>query len=296
LLFWNAPVQALPSAEVYQCQSRASSDYEKIYCQILEQGEGKALPVWDDFIRNNRQVQWLLLKHPAARLKITLPPVASASAPSVAVSAGISNATSSKKSAPGSISVVKPAAGQFISMTTSPASTAVVTPPAPPSVSLPQRRFSPCQLQQNQIICANVFYVLQENVGNNRLNPNVFLSAYTLDIPEFDNTSDDPVAIDRYLTSAYEHYLQKMIAIGLGGSTMSYTRFYQTFVDLRARQVSFSQRFETMYTYLKKDKQQMQVRKRLSDRLPDSLDQCDRVGGEYFVCDLDEVNWVYRLQ
>lgn len=302
-LFWHPPIQALPSAEVHQCQTRASSDYEKIYCQILAQGEGSSLPAWDDFVRNNRQVQRLLLKHPASRLNISLPAVSATSSPGVAADFGSARSTGSRAGAGATIStatgmkdnstisVVKSGAPRPLSVSTS-----VATPPVPPSASLPQRQFSPCQLQQTHIICANVFYHLQENVGNNRLNPEVFLSAYTLDLPEFVSAADDPVAIDRYLTDAYERYLQKMIAIGLGGSTMSYTRFYHTFMDLRARQVSFSQRFETMYTYLKKDKQQMQVKKRLSDRLPDSLSQCDRVGGEYFVCDLDEVNWVYRLQ
>lgn len=286
LIFWHVPIQALPSMQVYQCQARASTDYEKIYCQVLEQGEGASLPVWEDFIRNNRQVQRLLLKHPASRLNIKLPAVS----PVSATEATISKSTGTNNSA---ISVVK---SRPQSMMTLPASTALATPPVPPSATLPQTRFNSCQLQNNQIVCANVFYVMQENIGNNRLNPEVFLSAYTLDIPEFDNRTNDSVAIDRYLTDAYERYLQRMIAIGLGGSTMSYTRFYHTFTDLRARQISFSQRFETMYTFLKKDKQQMQVKKRLSERLPDSLSQCDRVGGDYFVCDLDEVNWVYQRQ
>ncbi len=45
--------------------------------------------------------------------------------------------------------------------------------------------------------------------------------------------------------------------IGLAGVTLSYGNFEFIYHDLRAQDINFNRWFETMYRYLKKDKQNM---------------------------------------
>ena len=58
------------SAAVSKCFVHAETYYEQIYCEIKEQGKGKALPAFVDFRKNNEVTQALLLKRDAAALHI----------------------------------------------------------------------------------------------------------------------------------------------------------------------------------------------------------------------------------
>ena len=68
MLLGMAPVvsQAAP-----QCQPQ--TEYEKLYCQIKAKDANVALPSFEDFRRNDPQVQALLLKRPAARWGLAVP-------------------------------------------------------------------------------------------------------------------------------------------------------------------------------------------------------------------------------
>jgi len=62
---------------------------------------------------------------------------------------------------------------------------------------------------------------------------------------------------------------------------------------LQAKNVDFSERFETMYRFLKKDKKTMAVKSEPSSKRPHSISQCDDVSHRFIVCDIGVVNWVY---
>ncbi len=112
-------------------------------------------------------------------------------------------------------------------------------------------------------------------------------------LPRYRGNRNNDRAIQYYLSDVYSLYIQKMVDIGLGASTMSYRRFYYTFNDLQSKQVSFTERFEKMYGYLKKDKKTMQVKPLLSEHRPDKLSQCDDISKHIIVCDNGSANWVY---
>ena len=50
------------------CMDGAKTDLEKLYCQVVREGQGAGLPSATDFRRNDPQVQRLLLRRPAGRL------------------------------------------------------------------------------------------------------------------------------------------------------------------------------------------------------------------------------------
>lgn len=252
------------SAAFADCTTPVKSDYEQIYCLVMEKGEGASLPSWEDFSRNNRQVQRLLLKRPAEKLKIALP----------TVNAALSKPAASTSKPMPSVSVTVVAKNQEPKL---------------------QGGLSSCRLGQETIICGDQIYRLQENVSNKHLSPGTFAPDYKMALPVYQGDKNDKTAIQGYLTDAYAHYLNKMLAIGLGASTMSYTRFNQVFFDLLTKNISFAGRFETMYHHLKDDKKTMNVQARLSALMPNSISQCDTVGHQFMVCDLDTVNWVYRV-
>ncbi|AHI30299.1 hypothetical protein [Marinobacter similis] len=57
------------------CSASATTDLERLYCDVVAQGGGQGLPSQADFRRNQPQVQALLLRRPAKRLGLSVPAV-----------------------------------------------------------------------------------------------------------------------------------------------------------------------------------------------------------------------------
>ena len=153
-----------------------------------------------------------------------------------------------------------------------------------------------CQLDHQWLICEGVRYVLVNNLANSRLAGGVLKPSNKMRIPAFRGAMDDRATRADYLAAAYRQYLEKMMEIGLGGSTFSYAKFVYLFDDVMARGVDFAQRFETMFGFLKKDKQRLAVNESQPDSLALQLEHCDQVGRQLVVCNNGRKNYLFRRQ
>lgn len=243
------------------CPARPADDYEKIYCEIKAKGGGATLPSFEDFRRNEPQVQALLLKRPAQRLGIEIPkPVANA---------------------------VTPTANNDEHRSQPEPETAV------PETSPTPTGMDNCALKGKVILCSGRTYRLATNQPNSALGEGVLGESNTLGLENFSGDLNDEAAVRRYLSNAYDRYIAKMLEIGLGGATMSFTRFYNSFYRHEAEGIDFAERMESTFNYLKQDKQNLSVSGRLTDELPKRIQECTWAGRAVIVCDDVATNWVY---
>jgi hypothetical protein len=153
-----------------------------------------------------------------------------------------------------------------------------------------------CQLDHLWLVCEGARYQLVSNLANSRLAGGALKPSNKMHIPVFRGAMDDPAAKADYLAAAYRQYLEKMMEIGLGGSTFSYAKFVYLFDDVVARGVDFSQRFDTMFGFLKKDKQRLAVNGSPPDSPALQPGQCDRFGRQLVVCNNGRKNYLFRRQ
>ncbi|ENO14764.2 hypothetical protein J057_05416 [Marinobacter nanhaiticus D15-8W] len=231
-----------------------------MYCEIKAKGGGTTLPSFEDFRRNAPQVQALLLKRPAQRLGIEIPkPAANAMAPT---------ADDEHRSQP------------------EPETAVPETSPTPAGMDN-------CVLKGKVILCSGRIYRLATNQPNSALGEGVLGESNTLALESFSGGLNDEAAVRRYLSNAYDRYIAKMVEIGLGGATMSFTRFYNSFHRHETEGVDFAERMESTFRYLKEDKQNLAVSGRLTDELPKRIQECAWAGRAVIVCDDVATNWVY---
>ena len=271
------------------CQTLAKNELENIYCQITATPEGRTLPSFSDFRRNSAQVQTLLLKGPAQRLGITLP--TGATAPQKVVQ----NPPPKPRSKPARAEETKSSALK-------PAIPDPILPPPLTHTGLPQnnlnanRGLQGCKLRNTEIVCKKDLYLLTHNRQNQQLQPGVLEDTNRLNLPSFQGSLNNKVAVNNYLADSYQLYIDKMLLIGLGGSTMTYTKFHYTFWELVEKRENFANRVSTMYEFIKKDKASMAVKTRYGDDLPGGIDWCMELSEEVIVCDNGKKNWVYVRQ
>ena len=238
------------------CFTLAENYYEQVYCELQAAGQGNQLPAWRDFRNNDATTQALLLKRPAAR-------------------AGIE------------IRLPKPQPAR------DPASQAAPPPTvAPVTGGGGSSALSACQLQPLRIQCGDRHYRFVSNRRNSELSAGALSADNRMNLPAFHGDAHNPAGRD-YLGRAFAIYLRKMIDIGLGENTLNFARFQFIFQDLRDKGLDFSQRFETMYHYLKKDKASIGVR--VATAAPDSLgiDDCQPVGDELISCSQGRAHYLF---
>lgn len=250
----------------------AQTGYERIYCQVISQGEGAGLPPLEDFRRNDARIQALLLKRPAERLGIALPKPAAAS-PKPESAPG--------RSATKPLQATEPAPGNPSGRGTGTSSGPVVG-------------LRDCRLRSDVIDCPGGRYELVGNQSNKDLAPGALGEANKLGLRPYRGDRQDEAAVRRYLSAAYDRYIPKMLEIGLGGATMSFTAFYHGFYRHEEQGVDFAERMESIYHYLKQDKRNNAVKARFHERLPQSIKACTGLSAALIVCDDVETNWVYR--
>ncbi|NRB39244.1 MAG: hypothetical protein HRU20_12370 [Pseudomonadales bacterium] len=241
------------------CFSYASSLYQQVYCELKAEGQGQNLPSFYDFRKNDNYMQYLLLKPHVRKLAMKLPkPV-----------------KKSRQSSPASIQKHTPPANtqtqQAVSLNTSQA-----------------QQHSNCQLQGDIISCGTIKHQLQYNLNNKHLEKHVFTPDNKMALPQFQGENKN-----QYLAKAYAVYLDKMLAIGLAGVTLSYSKFYHLFDELQQRNMDFSQRFEKMYFYLKKDKEIMMVNTQKNHPRQLSLKHCDTLN-QYWICATAQKNYIFK--
>ncbi|MDG9669709.1 hypothetical protein ONV78_18385 [Hahella sp. CR1] len=264
---------AFSAHSLADCQAQARTDMERLYCEIQDKGEGATLPKLEDFRRNDRQIQALLLKRPAAKLGLSLPGAGKSQKPRKTETAATPPATASKNS----------------------------TRPEPKADAQPATRSSApaaddCLLYKDQITCGSHQYHLATNKQNKFLKQGALTENNKLNLPSFQGDPANETAVKDYLSQAYRVYIPKMLEIGLGDATMSFTKFYYSFKDIQKQNLSFSDRFETMYGFLKRDKSAMAIQPRYSKELPSDINQCNGLSDAIIVCDNGATNWVYVRQ
>ncbi|ABC28460.1 conserved hypothetical protein [Hahella chejuensis KCTC 2396] len=265
---------AFSAHSLADCQALARTDMERLYCEIQDKGEGASLPKLEDFRRNDRQIQALLLKRPAAKLGLSLPGAGKSQKPRKAESTvGTTPATATNN-----ISRSEPKAD----VQQAPRSSAPAT--------------NDCLLYKDQITCGSHQFHLATNKQNKFLKQGALAEDNKLNLPSFQGDPANEPAVKDYLSQAYRVYIPKMLEIGLGDATMSFTKFYYSFKDIQKQNLSFSDRFETMYGFLKRDKSAMAIQPRYSKELPSDINQCNGLSDAIIVCDNGATNWVYVRQ
>lgn len=257
------------------CLVSARSDLERVYCEVIERGGGAGLPSELDFKRNDPQVQALLLKRPATRLGLKVPAPGSGSRPAPAKSA------------------VKTTAPSVENSPENRADSSGGQQPASTTNSVAERSLAKCQLQGEALLCPGRRFELATNQNNRELLPGVLEDSNTLSLPSFEGDRNDDEAVRRYLSDAYDIYIPKMLAIGLGATTMSFTAFHNAFHSIEDGGVDFAERLEQTYQLLKQDKKTMAVKARYHDELPDSINLCTEISRDIVVCDNVGKNWIY---
>ncbi|GAB1264113.1 hypothetical protein [Aurantivibrio infirmus] len=264
------------------CSNQARTPLEQLFCKIQLTAEGSTLPSFADFRRNQPKIQAMLLKRPARKLGLDVPvpekPVSSARA---------SEREPEKTSEP----ETKDAALKPITVSLRPESQI-----EKPNGRAAQNPLAQCEFRSIQIVCKNRLYELIDNKHNRYLAKDVLSEDNELGMARFHGDPKNETELNNYLVESYALYIQKMLDIGLGGVTMSYTKFYYTYLELSDSEEIFADRFETMYGFLKKDKATMLVEQRFSEKRPSGLQQCMDLNERLIVCDNRTVNWVYQLK
>ncbi|OUS00647.1 hypothetical protein A9Q81_10170 [Gammaproteobacteria bacterium 42_54_T18] len=246
------------------CFVKAETYYEHVYCEVSSKGNGRHLPDFYDFRKNDPLIQALLLKKPAARSGITL------AMPRKKTKSVISKVKGGAKKN-GQINVKR-------------------------HVSQQRGQSSwrhNCEFDDNAIVCATKRYVLTGNKNNNTLKEGALSKSNRMGLAPYRQRLDNKADVNDYLVSSYQRYIEKMLAIGLGGVTMSSGKFAFLFHDLTNRGVSFDERFETMYRYLIKDKKAIRVNERASIDRPLSMDRCLYLSDNIITCAATQKNFLF---
>lgn len=153
-----------------------------------------------------------------------------------------------------------------------------------------------CQLKGQEIICADGKYVQVGNLPNKTLKEGVLNGTNRLILENYKGSRTHSQQMIAHLTQQYIIYLQKMLEIGLGGETMSFTKFHSLFQDISAKGVDFAKRFDTMFQFLKRDKTNINVRKAIEPLTNIDISNCAQLTGRMFTCDNRKRNTIYLKQ
>lgn len=251
----------------------ADSELERLFCKVVEEGGGAGLPSPTDFRRNDPSVQALLLRRPAQRLGLEVPEVSGTSVqpqPQQAEPESVSAETDEpdSDSQPGSQSESQP---------------------EPQS----QGQLADCRLEGQRISCPQGRFDLAENQPNSELEKGVLEPENRLGLSSFRGSRNDTEAVRQYLFDAYDQYIPKMVDLGLGANTMSFTAFHNAFHTMEDAGVDFARRMEKTFTLLKQDKKTLGVKARYHDELPEDMSLCTVINAEVIVCDNVGTNWVF---
>ena len=258
------------------CLLLAENYYEQLYCEVKAQGKGKRLPSFYDFKKNNEVTQAFLLKRPAAKLGIDV--VQPKRTLKLERTFKLEHASNPEQ----------PNRSYYDANT--------VQTAAPIEGMSRDDTLDQCVFKSREILCAGVRYQLMGNLANKKLVQGVLERSNRMNIPIYLGESGDQAALSHYLSQAYGQYVEKMLEIGLGGSTFSYAKFVFLYQDVTDKNIDFSGRFETMFGYLKQDKQQLAVSEKLPNNVHVSKEYCGWSGEKTVVCDGGQKNYLYRRQ
>lgn len=151
-----------------------------------------------------------------------------------------------------------------------------------------------CSLIETKIQCGSDQYLIVGNLKNNQLKAEAFSSHNQLELPDKNSSTFKDDSDYRYLSHIYPMYIHKMLELGLGDSTMSFTKFAAVYWQNKLDGLDFVERFRAMYNKLKIEKSRNQIQSRYRDNYPKDIEQCMRLDKKIIVCDDKLQNWVYR--
>lgn len=281
LILASVAVLTALTAVANDCAEHARNAMEVSYCQVKASRYGGSLPSLHRFRKNNEKTQRLILKKPAQKAGVSLPPE-----------------TIAPVRQPVTIEQSMPVANETRSTPKMTAAQARQGPrrsePANPLRDCRLRQQpAPNQAARRQIQCAHGTYSLLENRHNTQLAPGVLEEHNRLILPHRQHPDYSAYSNSQYLSKLYQIYLGKMLEIGLAGATMSYTKFvgsYQLHVN---NNIDPHQRFSTMFELLKNERKFNSVKARYGEQYPQNIEQCMRVGSSLIVCDDVQNNWVF---
>lgn len=257
------------------CFAVAETYYEQVYCQLQAKAQVKNLPLFHQFKKNNEHVQYSLLKRPAERNAIKLP------SPVKKVAVILSPVSS--------VPPLVVSSGSKASFSTHNPDELLLAASRNTHSAAALSRNPSCELSGRQIRCVDSIYELLGNKANHRLATKALDSLNFMALPRVDTDSGSLVA-------AYEKYIGKMCEIGLCGVTMTFRKFAYLYQDLQTKGLDFSQRFETMFGFLKKDKAAMTVSEFISAPVGIKLADCSELGSRYYACDYQSRNYIFELK
>ena len=268
MLFIAYPSKSL--AQSQDCLALAEDDWDKLYCTIKSKTLTQ-LPPQYEFQRNTIRVKALLLKRHAQALKLTMPTVQT-------------NNNNTMPLKHGTPTPDKNPATQWQASTLSTEN----------NDALPVQKSNPleyCQLAPDTILCHQQSFKLAHNQMNSTLVSDVFSTKNTLNLfmPKTNPSS-------KQLLDNYQHYIEKMLKLGLGASTMSLTKFHATYQTSIKKRFAFNQRMAEMYEHLKRDKANLGIKARYQMNTPSNLQMCDQLSPSLIVCDNVKQNWIYQKQ
>lgn len=268
---WMICIALLAGNTALGCDFQPKTELEEVYCELEDRGAGQGLPNIFEFRKNPPRTQALLLKKPAQRLGINMP------------------SPDNTKSTP---PPERPVA------TTEPVTTKKREPARETDTadSLITNVLADCQLSRARIVCGSETYILQTNLQNRQLSTHALDEKNRLLVPARNASEYRDRSVQYYLSSIYPYYLEKMLEIGLGDATMSYTKFAATYDDITQRGESFTGRFAKMYELLKTERKSNAVKARYNNNFPALISQCMRASRALLVCDDVQQNWIYRKQ
>ncbi len=250
------------------CFVKAETYYEQVFCEVSSKGNGRHLPDFYDFRKNDPLIQALLLKKPAAQ-------------------SGIALAMPRNKTKTAQKTIVKNTA-VINSVQTN------VKGSAQKSGGIEKLTWQrDCQFDKNAIVCTKRRYVLVGNKNNDTLKEGALSKSNQMGLAPYRQRLDNKADVNDYLVVSYQRYIEKMLAIGLGGVTMSSGKFAFLFHDLTNRGVSFNERFETMYRYLIKDKKTVRVNERASIDRSLSIESCLYLSDSIITCAATQKNFLF---
>jgi len=267
-------------AAISKCFVQAETYYEQIYCEIKEHGKGKALPAFIDFKKNNEITQALLLKRDAAALHIYIK---------------MPRRNSSKKELASRTTKLKQKVAPDNQHTSNSKASSKTNSQTNQSLS-PSSNHTPCSFMGNMITCNTLKFYQIGNKTNSALKHGALNRQNKIGLTPFIGKKVQQTKINSYLYKSYVLYIEKMLEIGLGGVTMSFTKFAYLFNDLLEKKIDFASRFETMYSFLKKDKQLLAVSEKITPPNHLTIDDCFKLTNRIYICDNRTRNYVYVKQ
>ena len=265
------------------CFVKAETYYEQVFCEVSSKGNGRSLPDFYDFRKNDPLIQALLLKKLAARSGIALAmPRKKTKKVQNNTKANVNDRANSRANIAANIAA-NVSAKNVVSSAKHHKNKQSVEP----------TWRGGCEFDKDAIVCATKRYVLTGNKNNNTLKEGALSKGNRMGLAPYSKRLDNKVDVNDYLVLSYQRYIEKMLAIGLGGVTMSSGKFAFLFHDLTNRGVSFNERFETMYRHLIKDKKTIRVNERASVDRSLSMDRCLYLNDNIITCAATQKNFLF---